>query len=268
MREVLYEQHGPVLLLTINREQAHNALNASVIQGIGDGVKSAAADPGIQAVVITGTGHKAFCAGADLKELDDISADDAHRNLNVGQEAFRAIETSGIPVITAVNGLALGGGFELVLASTFPVLSTRASLGLPEASLGLIPGYGGTQRLPRAIGAATAAHLMLTGARLSANRAYELGLTPVEPVDPESLLTEAMACAERIAAQGPRAVQFILECLNASRDTPLGTGLRLETRLAATAAGGSESTEGIRAFFEKRSPDFLQAAEPKIDGEK
>jgi enoyl-CoA hydratase len=268
MSELRNEQHGPVLLMTIDREHAHNALNAGVMQGITDGIAAAAADPNVRAVVITGAGQKAFCAGADLRELESISADDAYRTLHAGQQAFRAVETSGIPVITAVNGLALGGGFELVLASTFPVLSTRASLGLPEASLGLIPGYGGTQRLPRAVGTATAAHLMLTGARLTAGRAYQLGLTPLEPVEPEILLQTAMEWADRIAAQGPGAVRSILRSMDVSRDTPLEAGLHLETGMAALAAAGSESREGISAFFEKRPAVFAQPADQNNNGEK
>lgn len=267
MSELRIEQDGPVLLMTIDREHAHNALNAGVIQGIRDGIAAASADPNIRAVVITGAGQKAFCAGADLRELEGISAEDAYRTLHAGQQAFRTVETSGIPVITAVNGLALGGGFELILASTFPILSTRASLGLPEASLGLIPGYGGTQRLPRAVGTATAAHLMLTGARLKADRAYQLGLTPLEPVEPEILLQTAMEAANKVAAQGPGAVRSILQSLDFSRDTPLDAGLHLETGLAALAAAGSESREGISAFFEKRPADFTQSADQNNNGE-
>lgn len=267
MSELRNEQHGAVLLMTIDREHAHNALTAGVLQEISDGIAAATADPNVRAVVITGAGQKAFCAGADLRELEDISVDDAYRMLHAGQQAFRAVETSGIPVITAVNGIALGGGFELILASTFPILSTRASLGLPEASLGLIPGYGGTQRLPRAVGTATAAHLMLTGARLNADRAYQLGLTPVEPVEPAVLVQSAMECACRIAAQGPESVRMILQSLDFSRDTPLDAGLRLETGMAALAAAGRESREGISAFFEKRPAVFTQPADQNTNGE-
>ena len=150
---------------------------------------------------------------------------------------------------------ALGGGFELILASTIPVLSTKAALGLPESSLGLIPGYGGTQRLPRAVGEKVAAHLMLTGTRLSAERAYQLGLTPLAPVAPEELLATATGLAEAVAAQGPRAVRAILNALGAARNG-LDAGLAVETGLAALAVAGDESTEGINAFLQRRPPVF------------
>ena len=152
--------------------------------------------------------------------------------------------------------MALGGGFELVLACTVSVLSTAAKLGLPESGLGLIPGYGGTQRLPRLIGRSAAAYLMLTGSRLDADRAYQLGLTPVPPVEPEHLLPTATELAETIAAQGPRAVRAILRALVVGGDAPLDAGLGIETGLAALALAGTESTEGIAAFHERRPARF------------
>ncbi|MFE5191442.1 enoyl-CoA hydratase/isomerase family protein [Streptomyces sp. NPDC056628] len=251
---------GPVTTLTINRPEAFNALNAGVLAELRQAVLEAEADPAVRAVVVTGTGDKAFSAGADLKELAGMTTDRAHETMRSGQRVMRDIERAAVPVIAAVNGVALGGGFELVLASTFSVLSTRASLGLPESGLGLIPGYGGTQRLPRAVGAQTAAHLMLTGARLNADRAYQLGLTPVPPVAPEDLLATAVAMAEKIAAQGPLAVRSILTALEAGRGALLDTGLQLETGLAALAIGGAESDEGINAFLERRPAVFADPA--------
>ena len=256
MTEVLATRDGAVLTLTINRPEAFNALNAAVISGLRDGLLSAAADPAIRAVVITGTGAKAFSAGADLKELVGMGPDLAHTTLAAGQRAFREIESAPIPVVAAVNGLALGGGFELILCATVPVLSTTAKLGLPESGLGLIPGYGGTQRLPRLIGQASAAHLMLTGARLEAERAYQLGLTPLPPVPPDELLSTAAELAADIAAQGPNATRAILQALSTGRDAPLDAGLGVETGLAALAVAGAESTEGINAFLERRPPMF------------
>ena len=253
---VLVEQVGAVITLTINRPEAYNALNADVLAALRDAVRSAEADPSVRAVVVTGAGEKAFSAGADLKELAGMSSDRAHEVMRCGQQVMRELERAALPVIAAVNGVALGGGFELALAVTFPVLSTRATLGLPESGLGLIPGYGGTQRLPRAVGAQTAAHLMLTGARLDADRAYQLGLTPVPPVPPAELLATATAIAQKIAAQGPRAVRSILAALDGGRDGSLAAGLQIETGLAALAIGGAESDEGIAAFLDRRPANF------------
>ncbi|MEV0366410.1 enoyl-CoA hydratase/isomerase family protein [Nocardia fusca] len=260
MTVLLRETSGPVTTVTINRPEVFNALDAALIGALVTAVTEAAEDPGVRAVVLTGAGEKAFSAGADLKELARMGPDRARVMMTAGQRALRTLEQLPVPVIAAVNGLALGGGFELVLASTFPVLSTRAALGLPESGLGLIPGYGGTQRLPRAIGARAAAHLMLTGTRLGADRAYELGLTPVPPVAPEQLLPTAVGIAEKIAAQGPHAVRSILHALDVGRDAPLETGLAVETGLAALAVAGDESTEGIGAFLERRPARFADPA--------
>ena len=247
---------GGVTTLTIDRPDAFNALNTEVLQGLRDQVLAARNSPECRVVVITGSGQKAFSAGADLKELSGMSADRALEVMQAGQEVMRVIEHVGIPVVAAVNGLALGGGFELVLATTFPILSTRASLGLPESGLGLIPGYGGTQRLPKVIGPKVAAHLMITGTRLDAQRAYDLGLTPIAPVAPDELMTTALEVAETIAAQGPRAVRSILTALEASHDSSIEAGLALETGLAALAIAGAESDEGVAAFLERRPPHF------------
>ncbi|MEV0757400.1 enoyl-CoA hydratase/isomerase family protein [Streptosporangium sp. NPDC050280] len=259
---VLVERTGPVTIVTINRPEAYNALNAEVLSRLRAAVLDADADPAVRAVVVTGSGEKAFCAGADLKELAGMSADRAHETLRTGQRVLRDIERATVPVIAAVNGVALGGGFEFVLASTFPVLSTGASLGLPESGLGLTPGYGGTQRLPRVIGAPAAAHLMLTGARLDAQRAHQLGLTPIPPVAPADLMATATALAEKIAAQGPIAVRSILTALECGRDAGLDAGLQMETGLAALAVAGAESDEGITAFLERRPPRFTGPASP------
>lgn len=256
MSVLLVERAGAVTTLTIDRPDAFNALNAEVLDELAKAVAAAADDPAVRAVVITGSGAKAFSAGADLKEIAAMGPDRAHEAMRSGQQVFRTLERTPVPVIAAVDGVALGGGFELVLASTFPVLSTRASLGLPESGLGLIPGYGGTQRLPRAVGPRVAAHLMLTGARLDADRAYALGLTPVPPVEPADLLPTATSIAERIAAQGPLAVRSILYALEAGRDAPLDAGLGMETGLAALAIAGAESAEGIAAFLERRPATF------------
>jgi enoyl-CoA hydratase len=250
---VLIERRDDVGVITINRPQAFNALNADVLHTLADAVE-AFGRTGARAIIITGSGEKAFSAGADLEELAGLDAAAAHRLLSAGQRTVTGIEKSPVPVITAVNGLALGGGFELILASTLPILAEHASLGLPESGLGLIPGYGGTQRLPAAIGRAGAAYVMLTGKRLSAQRSYDLGLTPVQPVPVGDLMAVALETARQIASKGPRAVCAILTALQTSAADP--RGLALESALAGIATGGDEAAEGISAFRQKRSPDY------------
>lgn len=251
--EVLLERRDGVTTVTLNRPQAFNALNAAVLARLREIVQHEA-DRGTRAIIVTGSGAKAFSAGADLGELDGLSAVDAHAVLAEGQRTMQVISESPVPVIAAVNGLALGGGFELILSCTFPVLSMNAALALPESGLGLIPGYGGTQRLPLAIGRAAAAHLMLTGERLSAQRAYELGLTPVLPVPQEDLIEAVGDIARTIAAKGPRAQAAILQALRTA-GAP-ATGLHIETALAGIATGSAEAAEGIAAFREKRQAHF------------
>jgi len=249
---VLVERADDIATLTINRPDVFNALNATVLAALRIAVEDLAAD-GVGAIVIAGAGVKAFSAGADLDELAGLDAGAAHAVLAQGQRTMDAIAHSRVPVIAAVNGLALGGGFELILSCTFPVLATHAALGLPESGLGLIPGYGGTQRLPLAIGRPAAAHLMLTGERLSAQRAYELGLTPVPPVS-DDVIGAAQAIARVVAEKGPRAQSAVLTALQTSAAG--ADGLRLEAALAGIATAGAEAAEGIAAFRAKRRPDF------------
>jgi enoyl-CoA hydratase len=259
---VVTEARGGVALVRLDRPRALGALNAEMLGELDRVVADLSTRPSTRVIVVTGTGDKAFSAGADLDELAGLDAAAAHDVLSRGQAVFRHIELCPIPVIAAVNGLALGGGFELVLATTFPVLAEHASLGLPEAGLGLMPGYGGTQRLTRAIGRQAAIHTMLTGSRLSAARAYELGLTPVEPVPGPDLLDATLDWAHRIAERGPRAVRSILAATAAALDQPLDAGLRTESALAAVTTGGAEAAEGIEAFRRKRPAVFAD-----LDGE-
>jgi enoyl-CoA hydratase len=252
---LLSERDGPVAVLTLNRPSAHNALNRALLAKLDSVVAGLAVTPAVRCVVITGHGDRAFSAGADLGELTGLSAAQAHRTLSLGQQVFRRIETMPVPVVAAVNGLALGGGFELVLSCTFPLLAAHARLALPEAGLGLMPGYGGTQRLARRTGAAVAAHTMLTGEQLSAARSHQLGITPLPPVEGD-VRVAAVEAAHTIAARGPRAIRAILTALRAGAETGLDAGLALETALAAGVTSGSEAAEGIAAFRERRAPRF------------
>ncbi|WP_100501024.1 enoyl-CoA hydratase/isomerase family protein [Geodermatophilus chilensis] len=252
---LVVERHGTVTLLRIDRPEVHNALDAQLLRELDRAVAAAAAD-GVRAVVLTGTGTRAFSAGADLDELAGLSAEQAHDVLTQGQAVVARIERSPVPVLAAVNGLALGGGFELVLACTFAVLAETAQLGLPEAGLGLMPGYGGTQRLARRVGAPVAAHAILTGERIPADRAHVLGLTPVPPVPADEVVATALGLAGRIAERGPRAVRSALLALRHGADVPLEAGLALESALAGVLTGSDEAAEGIAAFRQRRTPAF------------
>lgn len=245
---------GGITVLTINRPDRLNALNRAVVESLDSALSQALDQSSTRAVVITGSGDRAFSAGADLDELADLDISTAYDIISAGQAVFARIERAPVPIIAAVNGLALGGGFELVLACTLPVLANTAKLGLPENGLGLIPGYGGTQRLQRLAGPVVAAHVMLTGARLDAQRAYELGLTPLPPVPPEEVLDTALNLAEQIAGRGPRATTAILQALR--RTAPTVEDLAHESALAAIALAGHEGAEGIAAFRQRRSPRF------------
>jgi enoyl-CoA hydratase len=250
------EQSGAIRILRIDRSEVHNALNARLIRELAESVESAAVDPSARVVIITGTGERAFSAGADLDELRHLDAASAIAYMRTGQRYFRQIEQAAIPTIAAVNGLALGGGFELALSCTFAVASDAARFALPEAALGLIPGYGGTQRLQRRIGSSAAAYLMLTGRRLDPERAYQLGLLAVPPVTSAELLPTVLSIAGEIAGKGPAAVAKILQLAHIGADLPLDIALDLESVGAALAIAGPESDEGIAAFSERRAPLF------------
>jgi enoyl-CoA hydratase len=250
------ERDGHVLTLTIDRPAVHNALNAALLAELAAAVSAANNDPGTRAVVLTGSGGRAFSAGADLDELAGQSVAQAHGTLAAGSHTLRLIEMSRVPVIAAVGGLALGGGFELALACSFIVAGERASFGLPEAGLGLIPGYGGTQRLPRLVGRHIANYLMLTGERLSAAAAHTCGLLPLPPTGADALLDTARDLAHGIARRSPDAAAAVLSASVHADDMPLEAGLALETALAAIATGGPDAAEGIAAFRDKRAPEF------------
>jgi enoyl-CoA hydratase len=255
--DIVVSLEDPVIaLVRVNRPKVHNALSAALIGELAGIIDSFGNDAEIRVVIVTGTGEKSFSAGADIGELTGIDMSAATTMMEAGQAAFRRIEQSRVPVVAAVNGLALGGGFELALACSFAVLSTSASLGLPEARLGLIPGYGGTQRLARAVGPAVARYVMLTGRRLSAADGYRLGLTPVPPVQPADLIGTTFEMAHEIAVRGPQACTSILNLVSCGMDLPLDEGLSMETNLAVKAIGSSEAAEGITAFSQRRAPKF------------
>jgi enoyl-CoA hydratase len=251
---LIVEQRRAVRYLTLNRPKVLNALNAGVFAALEEELARVSSDHGTRAVVITGAGDKAFSAGADLDELTGLDPVDRRALLERGQRIFRSLETLGTPVIAAVNGYALGGGFELALACTLIVAAESARFGLPEVGLGLIPGYGGTQRLPRAIGSRAALRIMLTGEQVDAARADELGVLSQPPVPDHDLLGVVTSLADNISEKSPRAAGLILKAVGYAND--LDAGLAHETTLAALAAASGDAEEGIAAFREKRTPSF------------
>jgi enoyl-CoA hydratase len=251
----LVRQHsdGPVAVVELNRPAVHNTLNRAMLDALDRTLDELVRNATTRAVVLAGAGGRSFCAGADLDELTGQSAAQAHELLARGQRLFDRIQHYPLPVIAAVNGWALGGGFELALACSFIVAATDAKFGLPEAGLGLMPGYGGTQRLPRLVGRQLALSLMLTGSRLDAVRAFDIGLLPEPPVAPPELLASATQRARDIAAKGPLAVRSILKAV---ADDGAAAGLHLESALAGILTASAEAADGIAAFRQRRTPKF------------
>ena len=246
---------GRVAVIRINRPEVHNALNASVLASIGQAHLDLIATGSTRAIVLTGTGQKAFSAGADLDEISSQDEEGASRLLKAGNLVMNQLERSPVPIVGAINGMALGGGCELALALTFSVGSTRASFGLPENRLGLIPGYGGTQRLAAVVGAPAARHLMLTGTRMSADRAHALGLLVVPPVSPDELVSSALELGELVAVGGPGSSSTIID-LALTANAPASAALEQESAAAAAAISSREGREGVDAFRSRRSPSF------------
>ena len=251
---VAFARDGAVAWLTLNRVDARNALNTSVLLSLESRLTMLRDDLDVRAIVITGAGDRAFSAGADLVELRGLGGVEARRVLGTGQRVFRQLETIGIPTIAAVRGWALGGGFELALACSLIVAATSARFGLPEAGLGLMPGYGGTQRLTRVVGAKVALAVMLTGEPIDAGRAWELGLLVRPPVEADVLAETATEVARLVASRSPTATRLILEAVEGA--APPDDGLRHEAALAALAVSSPDAAEGVAAFLEKREPAF------------
>ena len=246
--------HDRLAVVTLNRPDKLNALNEEMKEELEQAFISFAESPEIGAVILTGSG-KAFVAGTDIGELKSLTAESAKEFALKGQELFSLIGNLGKPVIAAVNGYALGGGCELALACHIRIASENAKFGQPEVNLGIMPGYGATQRLPRLIGKGRAAEMVLTGATVDAGEALKIGL--VNKVVPQAeLMNAAEAIARSILAKGEMSVRNILNALNVSEMTTLAEGLNLEAVLFGDCFGTGESREGISAFLEKRQPTF------------
>jgi enoyl-CoA hydratase len=250
---LLCERKGQVATVTLNRPQVLHALNAQVFDELERAFVVLTADAEVRVILLTGAGEKAFAAGADIGELTGLSAADGEAKARRGQEVFRRIETCGKPVIACLNGFALGGGCELAMACTMRLASETARLGQPEVKLGLIPGYGGTQRLPRLVGQAMALKLLLTGEIIGAAEALRIGL--VDEVTPAGELMErAEALARTISPMAPLAVAGCLEAVRGGSELGLEAALRVEAEIFGRLCGTEDKAEGTRAFLEKRSP--------------
>ena len=252
---LLVTRADSVVTVTVNRPDKLNALNAATMDDLRRVMLDARHDERVRAVVITGAGNRAFIAGADIAELAALDPLQAKVTAQRGQHVFDLIEQLGKPTIAAINGFALGGGCELALACTLRVASDTAQLGQPEVNLGLIPGYGGSQRLPRLVGRSRALDLLLRGSPIGAAEALRIGL--VDRVVPAvDLLATAAALAAELAAKAPHAIRAILDAVGRGLDMPLADGLAYEATLFGLVAGTEDMREGTRAFLEKRQPVF------------
>jgi len=248
-----YETKGNLAIVTLDRPRVLNALDRALLGELEAVFVQLSGDTAIHAVILTGAGEKAFAAGADIAEMAGITAAQGQALAARGQAIFDLIENCGKPVIAAINGFALGGGCELAMACTIRIAAESARLGQPEVKLGLIPGYGGTQRLPRLVGKGAAFKLLLTGEMISAAEALRIGLVD-EVVPAAELLPRAEALAAAIAANAPLAVRACIEAVNAGHDLPLASALEMEAGRFGLACASLDMAEGTAAFLAKRAP--------------
>ena len=250
-----FEKRNQIAFLTVARPKVLNALNAATMHDLAQAFHAVQQDDDVRVAILTGEGDKAFVAGADITELATLDATAAAALATRGQAVFSLIETCGKPVIAAVNGFALGAGCELALACSIRLAADTARFGQPEIKLGLIPGYGGTQRLPRLIGKGRALEILLTGEMIDAAEALRIGL--VNAVVPAAqLLPRAEALAAKIIANGPLAIRYCLQAVHRGMEMPLAEALAHEAALFALCCATEDKTEGTRAFLEKRAPQF------------
>lgn len=244
-----------VATVTVNRPDKLNALSGAVILELREAFEHIASAADLRAAIVTGAGEKAFVAGADISELEMLSPAEARDFAVRGQRVFRLLETSGKPSVAAVNGYALGGGLELAMACTVRFASENARFGQPEVKLGIVPGYGGTQRLPRLVGRGRALEMLLSGEPVTAAEAHRIGL--VNAVAPQAeLLAYSRAWLAKVLANGPLALALAMETVDAGLEAGLEEGLRLEAAAFGLSAATEDRREGTRAFLEKRRPVF------------
>jgi enoyl-CoA hydratase len=252
---ILLEKQPPLATVTVNRPKVLNALNNQVMEELECAFFDLKGDDTIRVVILTGSGDKAFVAGADIKELATRNATSGAYFARKGQEVLNLIEDLGKPVIAAINGYALGGGLEISMACHLRIASSKARVGQPEINLGIIPGFGGTQRLARLIGEGRAMELVLTGDPIPAEEAYRMGLVN-KVVPPEELMDAARALAEKIVSKGAQAVRYGMEAVHRGLQGSLSEGLNLEINLFGLCCATEDMREGTTAFVEKRPAKF------------
>lgn len=252
---VSVEEDGLIATVRINRPQVLNALNSAVLIALRDAFASLATSTSVRAIILTGTGERAFAAGADIKAVHTQPPNRARQTARLGQEVTLAIEATPQPVIAAVRGFAFGGGCELAVACDLRIAATDAVFAQPEVGLGIPPGWGATQRLPRLIGLERAKDMIFTGRRVGAEEALRIGLVS-QIVSPESLMAVAHETAATIARQAPLAVAAAKRAINSALDLPLAVGLAYEAEVFALAFATNDQREGMTAFIEKRRPTF------------
>jgi enoyl-CoA hydratase len=255
LSNILYEKKGNIAYVTVNRPKVLNALNTPTWKDLQTAFEDARDDAAVRGVILTGAGDKAFIAGADISELARTSAFEAEQSSRFGQGVLDLIENLGKPVIAVVNGFALGGGCETAMACTIRLAVESAKFGQPEVTLGLVPGGGGTQRLPRLVGKGRALQLILSGEMIGAEEAYRIGLVN-EIVPRAELITRAEAILNKIAGNAPIAVRFALEAANKGMEASQSEGLLLEASYFGLCAATEDKKEGTSAFLEKRAPQF------------
>ena len=255
LENVKFEKKNKIAYVTIDRSKVLNALNAATIGELQEVFTELAADHDVRVAILTGAGEKSFVAGADINELARNHPVEAKAYTHRGQAVLDLIENLGKPVIACINGFALGGGCEIAMACTMRLASENAKLGQPEVKLGIIPGYGGTQRLPRLVGKGIAMQLVLAGEMISAQEAHRIGLVN-EVVAPADLIPRAEAIAQKIVANAPLAVQWAMEAVNKGMEMPLAEGLFLEATLFGLCCATEDKKEGTTAFLEKRPAKF------------
>lgn len=253
---LLYEKRNQIGTVTLNRPKVLNALNRRTMEELSSCVADIADDPEVRAAILTGAGEKSFVAGADINELAVLSPVGGRDYGLFGQEVLNRIERSPKPFIAAVNGYAFGGGCELALACAFRIASDNAQLGQPEVKLGLIPGYGGTQRLARLVGKGLALQLVLAGEPITAQEALRIGLVN-QVVPAAELISTCESWAQKIAARAPLAIRFCLEAVHRGMEMSQAEGLFLEATLFSLCCTTEDMKEGTRAFLEKRPPKFV-----------
>lgn len=252
---VKFEQRGQIAYVTVSRPKVLNALNMATMGELLQAFTFVKDDANIRVAILTGEGEKAFIAGADINELATQGATQGKEYASRGQAVLDLIEGCGKPVIACVNGFALGGGCEVAMACTMRLASDNAKMGQPEVKLGIIPGYGGTQRLPRLVGKGLAQQILLTGEIISAQEALRIGLVN-EVVPQAELIGRAEAIAAKIVANAPLAIQYVIEAVNKGMDMTLQEGLFLEASLFGLCCATEDKNEGTKAFLEKRAAQF------------